>query len=207
MAVFVLNKQKNLANKPDRLACIKAHAKASLQDAAAVNTTRLALFHARQATGLPVKTGTGGHTKFNRSRLNIPKTHALDAACVGTVATLLDWRRSMLSIKATGCGSYKRTHLNRFGFPRGYLMRQKRVKGFCTGDIVCTIVPSDKKAGTYTGRIAVHATGSFNIQTAESIVQSISHRYGMPLQHSDGYAYFPQPTIAWNKKEAARQVA
>jgi hypothetical protein len=45
------------------------------------------LFHTRQATSLPVETSTDGHTKFNRSRLNIPKTHALDAACVGTVAT------------------------------------------------------------------------------------------------------------------------
>jgi hypothetical protein len=69
------------------------------------------------------------------------------------------------------------------------------------------VIPSGKKAGTYIGRIAVRATGSFNIQTAESVVQGISHRYGMPLQRSDGYAYFPQPAIAWNKKEAARQAA
>ncbi|MEJ2609718.1 MAG: hypothetical protein P8179_06405 [Candidatus Thiodiazotropha sp.] len=71
MAVFVLNKQKNLANKPDRLVRIETHAKASLQDAAAVNTTRWTLFHTRQATGL------GEHTKFNRSRLNIPKVTAM----------------------------------------------------------------------------------------------------------------------------------
>ncbi|MEJ2610158.1 MAG: hypothetical protein P8179_08730 [Candidatus Thiodiazotropha sp.] len=48
---------------------------------------------------------------------------------------------------------------------------------------------------------------TFNIQIAESVVQGISHRYGTQLQCCDGYAYFPQPAIAWNKKEAARQAA
>ncbi|MEJ2622835.1 MAG: RRXRR domain-containing protein [Candidatus Thiodiazotropha sp.] len=69
------------------------------------------------------------------------------------------------------------------------------------------VVPSGQKAGTYTGRVAVRATSSYNIQTAESVVQGVSHRYGMLLQRSDGHAYFPQPTTAWNKKEAARQAA
>jgi hypothetical protein len=32
-------------------------------------------------------------------------------------------------------GSYRRTRLNRFGFPRGYLMRRKQVRGFQTGDL------------------------------------------------------------------------
>ncbi|SEQ16942.1 RRXRR protein [Ectothiorhodospira magna] len=38
-----------------------------------------------RATGLPVITSSGGRTKYNRQRLGIPKTHALDAACVGPV--------------------------------------------------------------------------------------------------------------------------
>ena len=60
----------------------------NLQDAAAVNATRWALLNALKATGLPVETGSGGRTKFNRTRLDIPKTHALDAACVGAVDQL-----------------------------------------------------------------------------------------------------------------------
>jgi hypothetical protein len=51
--------------------------------------------------------------------------------------------------------SYQRTRLNRFGFPRGVLMRQKQVQGFQTGDRVKAVVPTGKKAGTYTGRVAV----------------------------------------------------
>ncbi|MBK1649424.1 RNA-guided endonuclease IscB [Rhabdochromatium marinum] len=82
-----------LARAPKRLAPIKAQAKAPLKDAAAVNTTRWALFQALTATELPVETVSGGRTKYNRTRLDIPKTHALDAVCVGTVNQVQDWNR------------------------------------------------------------------------------------------------------------------
>jgi len=58
-------------------------------------------------------------------------------------------------ISATGRGSYQRTRLNRHGFLRGYLMRRKFARGFRTGYHVCAVVPSWRKAGPYTGRVAV----------------------------------------------------
>ena len=36
-----------------------------------------------KALGLPVECGSGGLTKFNRITRGLPKTHWLDAACVG----------------------------------------------------------------------------------------------------------------------------
>ena len=178
-----------LAKDPNRLARIQAQAKRPLKDAAAVNTTRWTLFQALQATGLPVTTGSGGLTKFNRMRLGIPKTHALDAACVGSVDALHDGEKPTLAIKATGRGSYQRTRLNAFGFPRGYLTRQKRIQGFQTGDQVKAEVTKGKKAGVYIGRVAVRVSGSFNLQTAQGVVQGISYRYCQVLQRADGYGY------------------
>ncbi|MBK1734745.1 HNH endonuclease [Halorhodospira abdelmalekii] len=182
-----------LADDPKRLQRIQAQAKAPLKDAAAVNSTRWALFRQLQATGLPVVTSSGGRTKYNRQRLGIPKTHALDAACVGPVTAVTDWNVPTLTVRATGRGSYQRTRLNRFGFPRGYLMQTKQVEGFQTGDLVQADVPTGKKAGTYQGRVAVRATGSFNIQTRQGVVQGISHRYCRLLQRADGYGYTLQP--------------
>jgi len=115
---------------------------------------------------LPVEVASGGRTKYNRIRLGLPKTHALDAACVGAVDVVLDWNKPTLQIKATGRGSYQRTRLDRFGFPRGYLTRWKRHFGFQTGDLVCAKVPKGKNAGAYVGRVAVRASGSFNLQPA-----------------------------------------
>lgn len=183
-----------LAKDKKRLAHILAHAKAPLRDAAAVNSTRWALAKALQATGLPVELASGGQTKFNRCTLGIPKTHALDAVCVGKVEFTQQWQQPTLLIKATGRGSYQRTRLNKFGFPRGYLMRQKQVHGFGTGDMVRAVVPSGVKAGVHVGRVAVRATGSFNIQSyrdgKSTVVQGISHKHCRVIQRGDGYGYF-----------------
>ena len=62
---------------------IQVQAKQPLKDAAAVNTTRWALYRALQTTGLPVEVGTGGRTKFNRTRLRLPKTHWLECGLCG----------------------------------------------------------------------------------------------------------------------------
>ncbi len=178
-----------LAHDPARLAKVLAQVKRPLRDAAAVNSTRWALLNALKSTGLPVATGSGGLTKFNRHVLGIPKTHALDAACVGQTDALTAWRVPTLSIKGTGRGSYQRTRLDRFGFPRGYLMRGKAVRGFRTGDMVLAVVPVGKKAGVHVGRVAVRASGSFNIQTGFAVVQGIGYKHCRVLQRGDGYGY------------------
>ena len=65
------------------MARILSQAKKPLADAAAVNSTRCSLYENLKATGLAVEVGSGGLTKYNRCRQNLPKTHWLDAANVG----------------------------------------------------------------------------------------------------------------------------
>ena len=101
--------EKFLSKDKARLTRILAQAKRPLRDAAAVNTTRWALANALKATGLPVELASGGRTKFNRSALGVPKTHALDAACVGIVDFIQNWQRPTLELKAMGRGSYTGT--------------------------------------------------------------------------------------------------
>lgn len=179
-----------LSKQPDRLKRILAMAKTPLRDAAAVNSTRWALLNALKACGLPVETGSGGRTKFNRTRLGIPKAHALDAACVGVVGDVRRPAQATLTVKCTGRGARQRTRVDASGFPRGYLMRAKSVHGFRTGDMVKANVPaSSKRVGNYAGRVAIRASGSFNIQTAQGVVQGISHKHCRIIQRSDGYGY------------------
>jgi hypothetical protein len=178
-----------LKSDPLRLARILAQAKKPLKDAAAVNATRWALLNALKTTELAVETASGGRTKYNRIRLDIPKTHALDAVCVGAVTVVSGWRRPTLAIKATGRGAYQRTRLDRFGFPGGYLMRQKTVQGFRTGDMVRATVTTGKKVGIYVGRVAVRASGKFNIEHNKVVVQGIGHRFCALVQRADGYGY------------------
>jgi hypothetical protein len=163
-----------------------------LADAAAVNATRWALFNALAASGLPVSTGSGGRTKFNRHRLDIPKSHAIDAVCAGNMdftSTVLGWQQPTLQITANGRGSYQRTRVTASGFPRRYLMRTKSVHGFATGGMVRALVPSGKKQGDYVARVAVRASGYFNLQLATNVVPGVSHKYCRLLQRGNGYGY------------------
>jgi 5-methylcytosine-specific restriction endonuclease McrA len=174
---------------------VQAQAQRPLRDAAAVNSTPgtlwVALYQALQATGLPVETGTGGRTKYNRTRLGWPKTHWQDAACVG--ASTPDHLRittpTVVQITATGRGRHSRTKLDKYGFPRLRLPRQKRFFGFQTGDMVEARVPSGTKRGRYVGRVAVRASGSFNVTTATGTVQGLHQRFVRLLQRADGYRY------------------
>lgn len=192
-----------LVHEPEKARRIVAQAKAPLAGTAAVNATRFALLTALRDSGLPVATGTGGRTKFNRSRLGLPKAHAIDAACVGEVASLTGARLRPLAIRCTGRGSRQRTRLSAHGFPRGYLSPAKQHFGFRTGDIVRACVPAGKRAGSYQGRVAVRASGSFNIQTAHGTVQGISHRHCRILQRADGYSYSFSLTSSTTSKPAA----
>ena len=194
-----------LVKDPKRLAKILAQAKKPLRDAAAVNATRWALSNALKATGLPVELSSGGQTKFNRAKLVIPKTHALDAACVGQIDVITGWNQCTVTIKATGRGSYQRTRLDAFGFPRGHLMRTKRVQGFGTGDMVKATVTKGKKIGIHVGRVAIRATGYFNIQTTSSVVQGIGYKQCKVTQRNDGYGYFFNPATTKDVNRSGQQ--
>lgn len=191
-----------LKKKPELLKQILAKAKTTLRDAAAVNATRNALFSELLNTGLPVETGTGGQTKFNRRTHGLPKTHALDAVCVGEILGVQDWKKPTLMIKAMGRGDYQRTRICSSGFPRGYLTRHKRHYGFQTGDVVKVTVTKGTKIGIYQGRVAVRATGSFNIQTSAGVVQGIRYKHFQLVQRADGYGYHQKPTDSLQMEDA-----
>jgi len=178
-----------LFGKPELLQRILTQAKAPLKDAAAVNSTRWALFNALRATGLPVTTGTGGQTKFNRIRLNLPKAHWLDAACVGQVGALEVLTSKPLLITAKGNGTRQMCGTNKFGFPTRHRSRVQIHRGFQTGDIVRATVTAGKKVGVYVGRVLCRASGSFDIVTATGRVSSINHKYCKTIHKKDGYAY------------------
>ncbi len=171
---------------------VQARAQSPLKDAAAVNMTRWALYHRLEALGLPIETGSGGRTKYNRVQRGLPKTHWVDAACVGasTPAVLRTCGIVPLLIYAQGRHSRQMCRTNAFGFPDTAPKQTSVVGGFRTGDLVRAVVPaSSVKAGTYVGRIAIRATGSCNIQTSTGTIQGIHYRYCRPLHRGDGYSY------------------
>lgn len=176
-----LSLEEFLKGKLEKLRKVKSQLKASLKDTAVVNSTRFALLDMFKNTGLSIETGTGARTKFNRTRLNIPKSHALDALCVGKVGFVNNWNLQVLKIKCIGRGSHQRVCTDCYGFPRSKLEKPqnknnshgkpkqtkgelekvrglggKRPQGFATGDMVRCL--TDGKIGRITGARVKGAT-------------------------------------------------
>lgn len=192
------NIQQFLAQKPDLLQRILRQVTAQKADTAAVNSTRWALFNRLKETGLSVEVGSGGLTKFNRCTSNLPKTHWLDAACVGasTPGTLKVSRVIPLSIRAVGYGNRQMCQVDKFGFPKrgreGKLVKRSRQKnyfGFVTGDMVKAIVPTGKHAGTHVGKVTVRKSGAFDLTLPHVRLQSIRWKHCRAVHRFDGYSY------------------
>ena len=173
-----------------------ARAKSPLRDAAAVNSTRWALYRALQATKLHVSVGTGRRTKWNRHRFHVAKSHSLDALCVGQVNGVAAYPSSVIVAKCSGRGTYSRTSSDKFGFPRIARPPIKRVRGFQTGDLVRAVVPSGKKAGTHVGRVAIRTQGNFNIHTIHGTVQGIGAKYCTLSQRADGFNWLSKEEVS-----------
>jgi len=181
-----------LKKKPELLAKIQDQTKTPLKDAAVVNATKRALFERLKGLGLPVECGSGGLTKFNRTMQGLPKTHWLDAACVGRSTPEIIKIKGIvpLCIKATGHGCRQMCLMDEYGFVRSKPKAAKRMKGYQTGDLVRAVVPLPlKTAGTHIGRVLARATGSFDITTKHRKVAGVSHQYCSPIHRSDGYHY------------------
>lgn len=192
---------------PDRAARIIARAKAPLRDAAAVNSTRYATLRTLKTCGVPVECSTGGCTKWNRTRLGVPKTHGLDAACVGNLTGVRAWDGPTLTVKATGRGSHQRTRPDAYGFPRLRFSSTKLVHGFQTGDLVRAVVPGFqsngkpfKAAGVHVGRVAVRVTGRFRVGT----IDPVPHRFCRLVQRADGYEHNQLPGSARDSSTSPR---
>ena len=165
---------------------VQAQACHPLHDAAAINATRWALWREIGAMGLPVEAGTGGRTKYNRTRLSLPKAHWTDAACVGESGAHVDVPLALtpLIIQATGHGKRQRCGTDRYGFPIRHAPRQKRYMGFQTGDLVRALVPRGRHAGAYVGRVAIRHRPWFRLNGFDVHPKNL-----VLLQQADGYEY------------------
>ena len=185
-----------LAHDPERLKQIKAGLKTPLKDAAAVNTVRWHLFNRLQKEGLPLETGTGGRTKYNRQTQNYPKKHWIDAACVGESGQdiRLEPNAQILEITATGYGTRRMCNTDKYGFPQSHRQKERTFLGFKTGDMVLAVIPKGKYAGVHVGRIAVRHRPSFKLNGFD-----VHPKYLKLLQRNDGYEY-----QIFNTKEKCR---
>lgn len=181
-----------LADRPEVLARVQAQRHTPLHDAAAVNSTRWALYERLKGLGLPVETGSGGLTKWNRTSRKLPKQHWIDAACTGrsTPERLHVQHARPWLIQAHGRQTRRMTNGDTYGFPRGRAKGPSCVFGFKTGDLVRARVTKGKKQGVYVGRVAIKSDGYFKLTGRPfGMVEGVHARYCTPIHRNDGYTY------------------
>ena len=176
---------------------VQAQARIPLKDAAAVNATRYKIRDTLGDHGLPVEVGTGGRTKFNRTRMGLNKSHWADAACVGesTPERLKIRSGEPVLIRARKhgypIGRRQMKKIDKHGFPRKErAKRGKRVYGFQSGDIARAEIPAGRKnAGSHVGRLSIRKTGSFRFIKNDSMKMVVHYRHLTLLRRADGYEY------------------
>jgi 5-methylcytosine-specific restriction endonuclease McrA len=165
---------------------VQAQARQPLKNAAAVNTTRWTLYRTLSAQGFPVEVGTGGRTKYNRTRLGLPKARWTDAACIGASGADVFVPPTLVppAIWAMGHGKRQRCGTDRYGFPTRHALRAKRHMGFQTGDLVRASIPAGKYAGLHFGRVSIRHRPSFRLNGFD-----VPPKHLTILQRADGYEY------------------
>ena len=163
-----------------------------LKGAAFMNAARHALVERLGSLGLPVFTATTARTKYDRTRLSLPKTHYFDARCVGEVPDKLEVAAEYVQVfRAVGRGRRQMANFDRHGFPRAHRLRKNVHFGFATGDLVVAEVPAGKYAGRHVGFVAVRASGYFDLKNflGDRVCQGVSWKRFRLLQRFDGWRY------------------
>jgi 5-methylcytosine-specific restriction endonuclease McrA len=170
---------------------IQKQVKTHLKDAAIINSTRWKVYESLLSTGLELECGSGALTKLNRTKIGLKKDHCLDACCIGqsTPDKLFFRVSNVLHITAIGRGNRQLLNLDKYGFPRGRISRNKFYFGFQSGDIVKAVIPKGKHKGTWFGSVACRKTGSFNINLLKGRIQGINYKYIKKIQAFDGFKY------------------
>jgi 5-methylcytosine-specific restriction endonuclease McrA len=174
-----------------RLRAILSCTKESLQDVAALNSTRFALVESLKSSGIPVSCWSAARTKANRMRQGYKKDKWIDAACTGESGSAVFIAEGLkaLQIKSDGRGSRQKCAMDRYGFPRTAPKARKRVHGFQTGDMVKAVITKGKHTGIHVGRVVIRSRGFFTIRSGTKKVDGVGYGYCRSLQKVDGYSY------------------
>ncbi|NEO94041.1 MAG: HNH endonuclease [Moorea sp. SIO3G5] len=171
-----------LKKKPDLLQKIKNKALSPLRDAAAVNTTRNKVVKVLKEIK-PVLTGTGAQTKYNRTKLGLPKQHWIDAACVGDVEALVLRTYQPLVVTCKGQGGRQKAALNKYGYPIRH-NPLKPIKGWSSGDIAKNLLTGEF------GRVNPRSkSNSFNYTVRGKKAISLHVKNLLRVHRKDGYTY------------------
>ncbi|KYC42662.1 hypothetical protein WA1_15070 [Scytonema hofmannii PCC 7110] len=195
-----------LKDRPEILKKIQAHQKKSLSHAAAVNSTRQAIFQMAHQFGLQVISGDGASTKMIRIQSQLPKAHYIDAACVGTDQIVKLRICQPLRVTCKGHGTRQVQRVNALGFPaiasikKNSITGKKEVKLVAKNQkythatageyVICNFLKDRKhiQAGTYRARVKTPTPKGVEVLISGHRI-SLGQQYVKLIHRADGYEY------------------
>ena len=171
---------------------IQAKAKKPLKDATVVNATRWKLYDMLNDMGYPLEVATGGRTKYNRVQQGYPKSHFIDAACVGASGECVNLNpdHQPLHIQAVGHGTRQMCQTNKYGNAIRHRTNRRSWKGWKTGDMAKAVILKGKYQGTYPmGRVTAKQQDSFKFTVSGLSAFSVNCKYLTRIHRKDGYGY------------------
>ena len=203
-----------LKDDPARLRRIRAQVRKSLNSATHMNQLKPLLLGALAEQGIPVEESDAVSTAYTRGVLGVEKTHANDAACLGDPGKLMNVPREVTVVRSVGHGRRQMlVPPSRHGTPRyragpqgrnspyraycrlarevqgfttmpGHKLRQRRVKGITSGDLVQYTHPAQGAVRGYAaltnGNTRASADGRRNVklQAVTLLARGNGYRYG-----------------------------
>ena len=203
-----------LADKPKRLAKVKAVMRSRLADASQMNIIVPALIGRIEQMGLPVSTHDAYTTSWTRNRRELAKTHVNDALCVGAPDALGGTPERKTLVRATGHGDRQMLRPpDRHGNPRGqgyrdycalsrqrqgytscpgHRDRRKLLGGIASGDLVRINHPKRGALRGYAaldkkrGRIAVSQDGKpVSVMMKNAVLLARNHGYRVSTEANE----------------------
>ena len=202
-----------LKRKPARLKKIEAQLKRSLSSASHMNYLMHLLRRELKKQGLPMQESDAISTAYTRKILGVKKTHANDAACLESPEKLINVPTEVTVVRSVGHGKRKMlVKLSKHGTPEykegpegkygsyraycrlarkvqgftrmpGHKLRQRRVRGITSGDLVRYTHPVDGAVRGYAkmtnGNTRADADGKRGVK-----LQAVTL-----LQRGNGYQY------------------
>ena len=218
-----------LANDPDRLGKVRAQLKKPLASATHMNQLMPLLTRALEAFGLPLLQTDAVTTAYTRRVLEIRKTHANDAACLGEPKSVMNIPETVQTVESTGHGNRQMlTYLSKHGTPRcragpenrndpyraycrlsrsrqgyttmpGHRRRQRRTRGITSGDLIRYEHPKD---GLVTGYATFKTRGTrIHVKGKGSVQPELAALLG----RRSGYRIGREPNVTperWRGKQA-----
>lgn len=201
-----------LADRPATLAVIRRILGSSLSGAAHLNVILPALLLRLRAGGYSVSAHDSYTTSWTRRKMGIPKTHALDALCLGNPGKLALLPHHTVIVRATGHGDRQMLRPpDKHGNPRGiryphycalprqkqgyttcpgHRRRNRRAHGIASGDLVRFTHP---RHGTLTGHGALISNQTRVALMHDSRPVSVRTSQAQLLGRNHGYRVLAEP--------------